>query len=144
MATEETTTTTTVAADDAERARAAADQAAAAASSAAALAQAEAANVSDQARQGIAAFEERLASCQSQLEGLRGSLSADQEARRQELSTLESKIMEALRPTPPPPPPPPEPLTNPPQGQAGAAGNGTPAPEEPPANQARRKAHRWI
>lgn len=142
------TVTETVVADDAERARAAADQAAEAARATEAAAASSSARVVDAAAQEITQYEERLASCQSEIETLKGALSADREAtkamveaHRAELREQLQSIQSRLAPPPEPPPNPPPDRTAAGESHATPPEGTAPEPERPPE---RRRAHRWI
>lgn len=157
MPPEETTVTVTdqespaESAADIEAAQAAASAATAAEAAAAALvmADAAAAQVTDNASVEIAEYQERLATCEAQLERVIQSQTdsfqawdrhrEETERRLAEAAEMLSSIQSRLAPEPAPPP-------NQPQDQSGAepteAAEEAPPPAEP--SPARRRAHRWI
>lgn len=136
------------AADEAARAAAAAGQASDAATSAAALAEVQAARVTNAAANEIASFEGRLSEWQSKTEALAADLAADRSARetqfgetRSMLDGLTNSLQSIQSRLAPSPASPASPSPGPEPGALPAAQTAPAAPEpEPP----RRKAHRWI
>lgn len=135
----------TPSADEAERANAAANQATQAAVAASALAEVQAANVTQAAADRMAEFEAEL----SQWRGLKERQEAQTaeyaqhrqaiETRLNEMAGQLSQIHEKLATPPASPPSPEQNLNEPP-----TAGEAEPPPEPPRPPAERRKAHRWI
>ncbi|PWT78038.1 MAG: hypothetical protein C5B60_01785 [Chloroflexi bacterium] len=145
MADEVKVTETTVVADDAERARAAADQAQSSAAAAATMAQVEAANVTQQAADRMAAMEAEASQwrgLKEAQEGLTAEYRGHREKTEASLAGLQqqlSTILSRLEPKP-------ESLTNPPTESSNPGGEKTTAPQaaEPEKPVTRKRAHRWI
>lgn len=122
---------------EAARAAASATQATEAAAAALALAQVQAANVTEAASVEIASYEERLNQCQEQIESLNSQAQAHQGAMAAQLEAMRTEFSSILKRLEPPPEPSPE---SPPSTPSEATKPEAAAEPEAP----RRKAHRWI